>query len=273
MNDFDRADFEFLSANARAGEALGLPGFVHLAQPIGIWSYVRIANDITDLTGLSRPFDRLRAGSVRSVQLLDWGCGYGQMTYLLQRRGFAVTPFDIGPADARLPDVPLTQALPLIMHSLDPVSLPFDAASFDVVLSCGVLEHVDELSQPGNELKSLAEISRVLRPGGLFLIYQLPQRYAWQEAVIRRLRLGYSHSRRYHASEIAAMLQSAGFQVQRIRRANLIPKNLTGMPAGVRRLYNRFSRALIGLDGWLCRIPGLNRLAGVLEVKARKAGE
>lgn len=191
------------------------------------------------------------------------------MTYLLQKRGFSVTPFDIGPDDVALRDVPLTRSIPPIVQTLDPVALPFESASFDTVLSCGILEHIDEHSRPGNELKSLQEIARVLRPGGMFLIYQLPQRYTWQEAVIRRFTLGYAHPRRYTAPEISRVLNDAGFNVKRIHRANLIPKNLTRMPGSLRRVYSRFSLPLIRLDGWLCQVPMLNRVAGVMEIAAQ----
>ena len=89
MKPLDQEDYQFLLANARAGRALGLPDFVHLDQPIGLWNYIRIANDIAHQTPPGR--------------LLDWGCGYGQMTYLLQRRNFQVTPFDIDTRDAPCP--------------------------------------------------------------------------------------------------------------------------------------------------------------------------
>jgi SAM-dependent methyltransferase len=257
MTASDRADYEFLLDNARVGTALGLKAFTHLDQPIGLWNYIRIANDA--------------ARQAPPGRLLDWGCGYGQMTYLLQRRGFQVTPFDIGAPEAPLPDLPLCRGLPIV-RTQHPTALPFEAASFDSVLSCGVLEHVDEYSQPGNEIKSLREIARVLRPGGLFLIYQLPQRYAWQEALIRRFKLGYTHPRRYTAAEIVSQLRLAGYQVRRVRRANLIPKNLTGMPAPLRRFYSRFSRPLILADGWLSQLPPLNQVAGVLEITAVRVG-
>ncbi len=136
------------------------------------------------------------------------------------------------------------------------------------MLSCGVLEHVDEFSQPGNEKKSLAEIHRILKPGGRLLIYQLPQRYAWQEALIRQFKLGYAHPRRYTGYEISQMLQAQGFKIESIRHANLIPKNLTGMPEQVRKVYSRFSQELIAMDGNLCKIPFLNTFAGVLELTA-----
>ena len=257
MTDLDRADYDFLFDNARAGKALNV-SFIHMDQPIGLWNYIRIANDI--------------ANQIPPGRILDWGCGYGQMTYLLQRRGFSVTAFDIGPADKTLPDIPVCRGLQVV-RTQHPTKLPFEDASFNAVLSCGVLEHVDEFSEPGNESKSLAEIARVLRPGGAILIYQLPQRYAWQEAIIRRFRLGYAHPRRYTAGEIAQMLHRVGFQVKRIGRANLVPKNLTGMPSQLRALYSRLSRPLIAADMLLVRVPLLNQLAGVLEIAAYRVSQ
>ena len=255
MTALDQADYDFLAANARAGRALNLPGFIHLDQPIGIRNYIRIANDIARQVGPGR--------------LLDWGCGYGQMTYLLRRRGFFVTPFDVGPADYSLPDIPVCRDLSVVRVQ-EPTELPFQTASFDVVLSCGVLEHVEEGDHSGSEIKSLHEIARVLRPGGIFFIYQLPQSYAWQEAMIRRFKLGYSHPRRYRVAEIIGLLQNAGYRVRRVRRANLMPKNLTGMPSALRSAYSCFSRPLLAIDGILSQWPGLNQIAGVLEITAQR---
>jgi SAM-dependent methyltransferase len=250
-------DFSFLMENARAGRALQLPNFIHLDQPIGIWNYIRIADDI--LT------------QVPSGHLLDWGCGHGQMTYLMKQRGLHVTSFDVGDPDAHgpLPAIPLSQGLDIV-RSRHPTNLPFPDGSFDAVLSCGVLEHVDEFSVPGNELLSLREIARVLQPRGRFLIYQLPQKYAWQEAIIRRLRLGYAHPRRYTEAEITRMLNDNGFELERIHRANLVPKNLTAIPNMLRTLYSRVSRPLLTLDNLMCSVPGLRLLAGVLEISARR---
>jgi SAM-dependent methyltransferase len=256
MTELDQADYEFLLNNAQVGKSLNLPCFIHLDQPIGILNYIRIANDIVQQTTPGR--------------LLDWGAGYGQMTYLLQRRGFKVTPFDIGSPEQEMPAVPLTHVLPTFVRSQHSTNLPFGDASFDIVLGCGVLEHVDEFSQPGNEMKSLSELKRVLKPDGLLFIYQLPQCYAWQEAIIRRFKLGYAHPRRYTATEITKMLIDTGYQVQRIRRANLIPKNLTGMPQKLRSLYNNFSRPLIAVDAIFTRVPILNEIAGVMEIKAQR---
>lgn len=118
------------------------------------------------------------------------------------------------------------------------------------------------------------ELGRVLRPGGHLVIYQLPRRYAWQQALVlvRRFHLGYAHPRRYSAAEIGSILQQAGYSVIDVRRANLIPKNPTSMPHSLRAAYSRLSRTLIALDGIVCKLPGLNQLAGALEVSAAVPG-
>ncbi len=253
-NSNDLAFLEHNAASIRSAK-LNIP---HLDQTVNLLNYIRIADHIAAV--VPQP----------AARILDWGSGYGQMTWLLRRRNFDMTSFDIGADDTCLPSIPLCNGLNVI-RTTHPTQLPFPEQAFDAVLSCGVLEHIDECSGvAGNELKSLAEIARVLRPEGKLLIYQLPQRASWQEALVRCLKLGYTHPRRYHAAEIIGILEDKGFRVASLRRANLVPKNLTGMPMGVRRIYSRFSRPLIVLDRYLCRIPLLNRVAGVLEIIAVK---
>lgn len=251
----DEEDVAFLKTTAARGRELRLDAFLHLDQEVGIRNYVRIANEI--------------AARVPRSRLLDWGCGFGQMTYLLRRRGFDVVAFDIGAPDAPLPDVPLCRDL-RVVRSLHPTDLPFDTGAFDAVLSCGVLEHVDEFSAPGNEAKSLAEIRRVLRPDGHFVVYQLPQLYSWAEAVGRLRRRGYFHPRRFTEAEIRDVLSAAGYRIETLVRNNLLPKNLTGMPGWLRTAYSQLSSFWVAADGLLCRIPLLNRIAGVMELYARR---
>lgn len=251
----DHEEFEFLEESGRAGAALRPERFLHLDQPIGILNYIRMADEI--------------AARIPRGRLLDWGCGFGQMTYLLRRRGFEVVAFDLGVEAGQLPDTPLTRSLGVV-SSDHPTKLPFEDGAFDVVLGCGVLEHVDEYSEPGNEPLSLREIRRVLRDNGQFLIYQLPQRYTWAEAVTRTLGLGYSHPRRFTEKEIRRLLADTGFRVDSLCRNNMFPKNLTGLPGALRRFYSRFGAAIIRADRAISRVPLLNHIAGVMEIVARR---
>ena len=230
--------------------------YYHLDQPLGIKNYIRIA-------------DLIAAQLAPRSKVLDWGCGLGHMSYLLKKRGFDCISYDVMAKGDQLPDIPLCRSIDLI-SSTEPTLLPFAEESFDAVLSCGVLEHVDEMSSPGNEAKSLREIHRIMRSTGKLLIYQLPQRLSWQEALVRNFKLGYAHPRRYSAQEITAVLDQQGFSVIHLSRYNMIPKNLTGMPKFLRVTWGKLGSSILYADKILSRIPLLNRFAGVLEVSAQK---
>ena len=84
---------------------------------------------------------------------LDLGCGGGYLTAALRARGLGVVAADPGAAFAlRAGGV-----------QCDEDRLPFADAAFDLVVSVGTLDSVNDL--PG----ALALIRRTLRPGGLFL--------------------------------------------------------------------------------------------------------
>ena len=82
--------------------------------------------------------------------------------------------------------------------------------------------------------------------------------------------LGTGHRRRFTAAEIRGLLRQEGYVVESLRRTNLVPRNLTGMPERVRDAYSRAARELIAADELLSRTPGLGHVAGALEVIARR---
>ncbi len=188
------------------------------------------------------------------VQVLDWGCGKGHISYLLQRAGFQVTACDV---DARADDSAFGQATPIIAEQaievvplVDPVALPFADASFDVVLSMGVLEHVED------DAGSLRELHRVLKPDGLCLVCFLPYTLSWTQ------RLAHARGNRYHShlysrAGVAWLAEGAGFRVLRMAHGQLFPKNSVSL---------RAASLLEPLDRALCRYTPLRFLATNLEV-------
>jgi SAM-dependent methyltransferase len=79
---------------------------------------------------------------VRPCRILDWGCNYGQMAWLLRRRGFDVMAFDV---EQNRHETPLLDAIGVQpIFGREATRLPFDTASLDAFLSCGVLEHVED---------------------------------------------------------------------------------------------------------------------------------
>jgi len=221
---------------------------LHLSSKAALLNYLRFADEMRRLLEPGR-------------NVLDWGCGLGQMSWLLERRGLAVTSYDMG----RAPDEELIIDPDRIIVGEDPVLLPFTSATFDAVLSCGVLEHVKD------ERGSLREIKRVLKPGGLVFIYQLPQRYAYTE-LINRWRGLWHHPRRYTPHGIRRKLQSFGFRVLQQRRANCLPKNLTGLPPLARRGYNRISGLVNLVDLGISKVPPVNLLCHSIEIIAEVEG-
>jgi ubiquinone/menaquinone biosynthesis C-methylase UbiE len=197
------------------------------------------------------------------ARVLDWGCGYGQISHMLKQRGLAVTSFEYRGPDAPDAELPLGHYPDINAYiSSEPVALPYEDASFDAVLSCGVLEHT------GNQEANLDEVARILKPGGRFYVYKLPNRFSYLEWIARRMGL------HYHGSEPGDMLFTVaqtrdmfarhGYEVEWIRRANMLPLTVGAV--------QRIAPLWWALNRVLSRVPVLNLLATNVELVARRPG-
>lgn len=121
-------------------------------------------NDVNLLNGhYERPAMLDLAGEVRGRRILDAGCGSGPLSAALRERGAVVTGFDLSAAMVELARRRLGPGADLRVHDLaDP--LPYDDAAFDDVVASLVLHYLEDWSQP------LAELHRVLRPGGRLIV-------------------------------------------------------------------------------------------------------
>lgn len=100
----------------------------------------------------------------RGKAVLDLGCAGGFMAEAMARRGAEVTGID--PAEGAIAAArahAAAEGLAIRYETGVGEALPYDDASFDAVVCVDVLEHVADLP------KVLAEVARVLKPGGLFL--------------------------------------------------------------------------------------------------------
>ncbi len=91
--------------------------------------------------------------TVPFARALDLGCSYGSLTRALQERGMEVIACDAG---ARFVET-------IGGVQCDEDMLPFAPGSFDLIVSAGVLDSVNDL--PG----ALVQCRRALKPDGLFL--------------------------------------------------------------------------------------------------------
>jgi SAM-dependent methyltransferase len=115
-----------------------------------------------DADVLLRIFERLGRTVTPDTKLLDFGCGAGQRVEGLRRKGC-----DAVGCDLTLPDDARETLRPI---ATDPYRLPYDDGSFDIVYSITVFEHVMDYD------RALAEIRRVLRPGGVS-VHVFPSRW------------------------------------------------------------------------------------------------
>ena len=99
----------------------------------------------------------------QNLSVRDVGCGGGILSEEFAKIGCRVTGID--------PSVPsldtarkhaAMQGLAIEYRQANGENIPFDADSFDIVVCCDVLEHVDDLE------KTIREVARVLKPGGMF---------------------------------------------------------------------------------------------------------
>lgn len=108
------------------------------------------------------------AGEIRGRRVLDLGCGDGSLTYLLAKNGAQVVGVDNEEEGLRFAEENLKSvwdsSLKYKFVSASAYTLPFEEGAFDFVVSCEVIEH---LQQPE---KMLQEGARVLKTGGLFVL-------------------------------------------------------------------------------------------------------
>ena len=188
----------------------------------------------------------------RPRRILDWGCGWGQVSDLLERAGLTVECFDYGGPQApnELAKLPRFPRLSVLVGS-DTVRLPFEGASFDAVLSCGVLEHVQDPDA------SLQELRRVLQPRCMLYVYKLPNRWSYLERIAKAVGLYYHgqdpHDRLYTVASARELLVRHHYEVVDIRYANMLPLTLTG------RVGTVTAPAIWAANSALARVPFVNR--------------
>jgi SAM-dependent methyltransferase len=154
-------------------------------------------------------------------RVLDWGAGNGHFSYFLMRSGYKTSGFGFDD----MPEVcsRFEPGAYDYRRGSDPVRLPFEDRSFDAALSIGVLEHVRETG--GDEIASLREIRRILRPSGIFICVHLPNRFSWIEFLARALGRS-SHRFSFTETDILRVSRNAGLRVFDIGRYGALPRNL-----------------------------------------------
>jgi len=182
--------------------------------------YIRTVSDIVEY----RP-------NASGTRIMEIGAFFGAVSLALSRFGYSVTATDI-PEYIDMPEQIARYAKHGVATKgirLQDYVLPFEDESFDVVIMCEVLEHLNF-----NPIPLMKEINRILSKGGI-LYLSLPN-YAAIRNRLRVLRGGapgisiddfydqvrpgsqvivYGHWREYTGPEIREMLTPLGFSIAR----------------------------------------------------------
>ncbi len=121
--------------------------------------------------------------------LLEVGCGIGVDSIQLAKCGFDVTAVDLTESALQVAkEFAARRDVNINFQLGNAEGLDFPDASFDVVYSFGVLHHTPDIE------KAVAEVRRVLRPGGSAYV-MLYHRYSLVNLVHRVFRLPYESPR------------------------------------------------------------------------------
>lgn len=135
------------------------------------------------------------------TKAIELGCGTGSLCQALYQKGIDITGCDVSQVAI---DYGREKYPHLNLSVVNAEQLPWENESFDVVLSFDVLEH---LFNPDGHL---AQVNRILRPGGYYL-FQTPNK--WVNSIFETMKTRSLEWRRYHPS-----LHSAGQLKRRLIR-------------------------------------------------------
>jgi SAM-dependent methyltransferase len=154
----------------------------------------------------------------RPARVLDAGCGTGYTARELARFG-EVSAFDTAPQA-----VAYAAARRLAVKQGEVTAIPYADGEFDLVTALDVLEHVED------DRQALAELLRVLKPGGILILTVPAYQFLWSphDEVNH-------HKRRYTAGELRRKTQEAGFHVLKLSYYN----TALFIPIALARLFRR----------------------------------
>jgi SAM-dependent methyltransferase len=149
-------------------------------------------------------FERYSRFIPTSGAVLDWGCNHAPTACLVRMRRGDTTQLYGCDVHAEKYQAFFDFANLQYTQLTHPSLLPYDDNFFDAVIGTAALEHVP------NDSETLTELYRVIKPGGVFIMTTLPNRFSYTEWLNRRLHRPH-HLRTYSLKEIKRMFLHHGF--------------------------------------------------------------
>jgi 2-polyprenyl-3-methyl-5-hydroxy-6-metoxy-1,4-benzoquinol methylase len=193
---------------------------------------------------------------------LDVGCGQGWYAIEMARKGYRMSAFDQSAGQVELARRHAAeQAVAVDFTAIDAAAMPFADQSFDFAYSINVIHHIVDLE---TRQRALAEIIRVLRPGGVFFLHEINV-----ENPLFRTYMGY----------VFPFLRSIDDGTERWIKPSLLPQ-VQGAAWRAEVDYFTFMpdfmppallRAMAGMERWLERSP-LRRWSAHYTARLVKSG-
>lgn len=195
--------------------------------------------------GQERRLDLVRSHTaLQGRRVLDAGCGVGMYMAAFQREGALVFGVEIeGDRAAEASRLVGNTAIGSVE------SLPFADASFDVVFSHEVLEHV------GDDKRALAEMARVVHPGGQIILFVPNRLYPFETH-------GIEWRGRYHFGNIPFVNYLPARWRDRLcpHARAYTARDIRALFAGTPLAITHHSQIYPGFDNIVARRPALGRL-------------
>ncbi len=168
-------------------------------------------------------FDRY-VSDWKNLKALDVGCGGGFSCEFMAKRGVVVSGIDqSAKCIAKAQEHATIQNLEIDYQQAFAENIPYSDNTFDVVTCVDVLEHVTDFH------KTVAEISRVLKPNGLFLFDTINRNFKsklimiWLlENLLKEIPQGIHDWNKFiRPDELARVMQNKGFRDIEIKGLDL----------------------------------------------------
>ena len=178
----------------------------------------------------------------RGESLLDIACGPGLLLECAVKRGVRPSGIDLSAvavrrARERLPDLPI--------HEANAEKLPFEDAAFDCITCLGSLERMLHRE------KALAEMRRVLKPGGrLCLMVRNARSLSWRLTRLLGRQNREGHQDAATQAEWRSLLSEAGFRIEAVHPDQwpLMWRERLLRRLGRRTAFDRIHRGFLPLD-------------------------
>ena len=161
--------------------------------------------------------------------VLDVGCGTGALAGWIQRAGFDVVGVDLSTGM-------LVEALENgvgAVYAGYSSALPFEDNVFDLSLSVATMHH---LETPERVADTIAEMGRVVRPGGYILIWDHNPLNPYWPILMKRVPQDHGDERLVSVWELLEATRQAGLTPVRAARTGLVPDF---MPAALMPIWTR----------------------------------